>query len=75
MSYYCKGEICPRAKKCLRATAWEMFPKNGTTDGVWFVPENTCIKNNYEDGVFETKEEALTYVEKQVTFFYLNREK
>ena len=54
MSYYCKGEICPRAKKCLRATAWEMFPKNGTTDGVWFVPENTCIKNNYEDGVFDT---------------------
>ena len=58
MSYYCKGEICPRAKKCLRVMAWEMFrkrfPKNATTDGVWFVPENTCIKNNYEDGVFKT---------------------
>ena len=54
MSYYCKGEICPRAKKCLRAKAWDMFPKNGTTDGVWFVTENTCIKNNYEDGVFKT---------------------
>ena len=54
MSYYCKGEICPRAKKCLRAEAWEMFPNNATTDGVWFVPENTWIKNNYEDGVFKT---------------------
>jgi hypothetical protein len=34
--------------------AWEMFPKNGSTEGVWFVPESICIKNNYEDGVFQT---------------------
>ena len=54
MSYYCKGKICPRAKKCARATAWELFPKNGSTDGVWLVPESICIKNNYEDGVFQT---------------------
>ena len=58
MSYYCKGETCPRAKKCLRVTAWEMFPKKDVKDGfdsgAWFVPENTCIKNNYEDWVFKT---------------------
>ena len=54
MSYYCKGKICQRAKKCARATACEMFPKNGSTEGVWFVPESICIKNNYEDGVFKT---------------------
>lgn len=55
MSYYCKGKICPRAKKCARVMAWELFHKNDSTDGVWFVPENTCINNNYEDGVFQTK--------------------
>lgn len=25
MSYYCKGEICPLAKKCLRVEAWKML--------------------------------------------------
>lgn len=55
MSYYCKGEICPHSKKCARVMAWELFTKNGSTDGVWFVPESTCINNNYEDGIFQTK--------------------
>lgn len=52
MSYYCKGKICPRATKCARVKAWKTFPKNDSTEGVWFVSESTCINNNYEDGVF-----------------------
>ena len=56
MSYYCKGEKCTRAKECLRVEAWKSFPKKNVEDGfcsgVWFVHENICIRNNYEDGVF-----------------------
>ena len=62
MSYYCKGEICPRAKRCLMYLGWKDYvdtfkkpdAEEGFKTGIWFVPENTCIKNNYEDGVFKT---------------------
>lgn len=56
MSYYCKGTICTRENECMRAEAWRSFPKKdveeGYASGVWFVPEEDCICNNYEDGVF-----------------------
>ena len=56
MSYYCKGETCPRANECLRVEEWRRFPKKDVIPGmascVWFVPEFVCIRNNYEDGVF-----------------------
>ena len=61
MASYCKGAKCPRAKECLRVEAWENFPNKNTelglSTGVWLVYEDTCMKNNYEDGVFRCKEE------------------
>lgn len=60
MSYYCKGEICQRSKDCLRVEAWRGFQKKDTKEGfntgVWFVREQTCIKNGFEDGVFHDGE-------------------
>jgi hypothetical protein len=52
MSYYCKGTICQRSKECLRAEAWRIFPGKENTDGLWFVHEPTCIRKDFEDGVF-----------------------
>ena len=56
MSLYCKGSICTRSKECARAKEWRYFSdhnvKEGCATGVWFVCENACIRNNYEDGVF-----------------------
>ena len=60
MSYYCKGQCCPRAKDCLRAKAWSEYPnknpKIGYSTGVWLVIEFRCIRLNYEDGVFKQKQ-------------------
>lgn len=65
MSYYCKGEICQRSKDCLRVEAWRGFQKKdikeGFNTGVWFVQEQTCIKNGFEDGVFRDGERQDGY--------------
>ena len=60
MSYYCKGVGCHRKDECERHLSWRDYVdtfkkpdvKEGFETGIWFVPENSCIKNNYEDGVF-----------------------
>ena len=52
MSYYCKGLICKRKNECLRVEAYNNFKGSDNTPGLWFVHEETCQANNYEDGVF-----------------------
>ena len=60
MSLYCKGKDCPKANECHRADQWEYwkskFPnanqEEGFATGLWFVKEQECINNDYEDGVF-----------------------
>lgn len=53
MSYYCKGEKCPRLLDCARVREWQKFPNKdvveGLSSGVWFVQEEECINNNFED--------------------------
>ena len=69
MSYYCKGEICQRSKECLRAESWRTFRGKENTEGLWFVHEPTCVRSDYEDGVFRSRDEGgyERFIEKQAT--------
>lgn len=56
MSYYCKGRNCDRSSECLRVEAYNQFPykdlEEGFETGLWYVKEDECTVNGYEDGVF-----------------------
>lgn len=63
MSLYCKSTNCPKANECIRAEGWRefqrLFPKADTTEGfatcLWYIDEQECINNNFEDGAFYSK--------------------
>lgn len=60
MTLYCKGDICHRRKECHRAQAWDAHPEmheaeTGPASGFWIVDERECMKQNYQDGVFDDK--------------------
>lgn len=51
MSLYCKGEYCKRYLGCMRFTHWELFWQKyhqENADGLYFVNEKECVKNNYK---------------------------
>ena len=52
MSLYCKGNNCKRHLGCMRFHCWERFYETyhqETSPGLWFINEEDCVKNNYED--------------------------
>lgn len=63
MSLYCKGTACPKSHQCLRAEAYRDLVANDpgveaytvfecTANGIWFIPQSGCIRNDFADGVF-----------------------
>lgn len=60
MTLYCKGDICHHRKECHRAQAWDAHPEMHEAEtepasGFWIVDERECMKQNYQDGVFDDK--------------------